>query len=193
MRLGIPDEEFIRGKVPMTKEEIRILSVVKLQLDNDSVVYDIGAGTGSVAVEMAGQCPKGMVYAIEKNPEAVSLIGKNKDKFGVCNMEIIEGTAPRCLSDLPKPTHVFIGGSSGNLLEIIRIVREKNFDARFVVNAVTLETLAQLQKIPEVFPEYADMEVVQVGISKSRAVGNYHLMCAENPVYVVVFGGGAMQ
>lgn len=193
MRLGIPDEEFIRGKVPMTKEEIRILSVVKLQLDNDSVVYDIGAGTGSVAVEMAGQCPKGMVYAIEKNPEAVSLIGQNKDKFGVCNMEIVEGTAPQCLSDLPKPTHAFIGGSSGNLLEIIQTVREKNSNARFVVNAVTLETLAQLQKIPEEFPEYADMEVVQVGVSKSRAVGNYHLMCAENPVYVAEFGGGAMQ
>lgn len=189
MRLGIPDSEFICGKVPMTKEEIRILSVVKLRLDEDSVVYDIGAGTGSVSVEMAGLCENGTVYAIEKNPEGVSLIDANRKKFNVKNIEIIKNVAPECLENLPVPTHVFIGGSGGHLIEIIRKVKEKNSKVRVVLNAVTLETMAQLQEIKVQFPEYGDMEIIQVGVSRSKALGQHHLMCAENPVYIVSFGG----
>lgn len=188
MRLGIPDDEFIRGKVPMTKEEIRILTVVKLQLDEESIVYDIGAGTGSVAVEIAGQSPKGMVYAIEKSDEGVDLIYANKRKFGIANMEIVKGEAPDCLTQLPPPTHVFVGGSGEELTDIIRVVREKNPKTRFVVNAVTLEKLVQLQELGKQIPEYADMEVIQVGVSKSKHLGNHHLMLAENPVYIASFG-----
>lgn len=188
MRLGIPDDEFIRGRVPMTKEEIRILTVVKLRLNEESVVYDIGAGTGSVSVEMAGQCRRGMVYAIEKSADGIDLICANKRKFGIENMEIIEGAAPECLAPLPVPTHVFVGGSGGNLIDIIRSVRKKNPEVRFVVNAVTLEKLAQLQELCKQIPEYADMEVIQVGVSRSRLLGNHHLMLGENPVYIAVFG-----
>lgn len=187
MRLGIPDSEFIRGKVPMTKEEIRILTVVKLQLDEESIVYDIGAGTGSVSVEMAGQCERGTVYAIEKTMEGVNLIRANKKKFGIENLEIIEGVAPACLEQLPAPTHVFIGGSGGNLMDIIQSVKKKNPGVRFVLNAVTLETVAQLQEIRKQFPEYTGMEVVQVGVSRGTALGNHHLMMGENPVYIAAF------
>lgn len=187
MRLGIPDNEFIRGRVPMTKQEVRILSIVKLQLDKDSIVYDIGAGTGSVSIEAAMQCGDGKIYAIEKNAEGVSLIDANRKKFKVKNIEIVEGTAPQCIENLPVPTHVFIGGSGGNLIDIIKIVKEKNPKVRIVLNAVTLETVGTLMRIENLFPEYTDMEVIQVGISRSKMLGDYHLMSAENPVYIAAF------
>lgn len=186
---GIEDHAFIRGKVPMTKQEIRVLSLAKIKLTADSVLYDIGAGTGSVAIEAALQCEQGHVYAVEKKPEGIALIQENKNRFGAENLTIIEGEAPEALEDLPGPTHAFIGGSSGRLLEIIQKVREKNQDVRFVITAITLETLALLEKIKEQFPEYADMEVLQINAARSRALGRYHLMSAENPVFIICFGG----
>ncbi len=188
MRLGIPDSEFIRGEVPMTKQEVRILSVAKLQLDKASVVYDIGAGTGSVSIEAATQCPDGRVYAIEKASEGISLIDANRKKFNIGNIELVEGTAPQCMERLPAPTHVFIGGSGGRLVDIIKAVRKKNPKVRFVLNAVTLETMGELMKLQSLFPEYADMEVIQVSVSRAKVLGNHHLMRAENPVCIAAFG-----
>lgn len=186
---GIADEAFIRGNVPMTKQEIRILSLAKLELTKNSVLYDIGAGTGSVAVEAAMHCENGQVYAIEKNAEGIHLIQENKRRFQVENLVAIEGKAPDCLSDLPEPTHAFIGGSHGSLMDIIHAVRKKNKEVRFVINAVTIETAAQLEQIREAFPEYCDMEVIQVNVAKGKKLGAYHLMTAQNPVYIVSFGG----
>lgn len=186
---GLEDSAFIRGKVPMTKQEIRVLSLAKLKLSADSVLYDIGAGTGSVAIEAALQCELGHVYAVEKKPEGIALIQENKNRFGAENLTVIEGEAPEALKDLPRPTHAFIGGSSGRLSEIIQRVREKNKDVRFVITAITLETLASLERIKERFPEYGDMEVLQVNAARSRALGRYHLMSAENPVFIICFGG----
>lgn len=186
---GIEDNAFMRGKVPMTKQEIRVLSLSKLKLSVDSILYDIGAGTGSVAIEAALQCERGSVYAIEKNPEGVALIEGNKLRFGTENLTVIEGEAPEVLEDLPVPTHVFIGGSSGKMIKIIQKVREKNCDVRFVITAITLETLGSLEQIKEQFPEYADMEVVQINAARSRELGRYHLMSAENPVFIICFGG----
>ncbi len=188
MQLGIPDSEFIRGEVPMTKQEVRILSVAKLQLDKASVVYDIGAGTGSVSIEAAMQCPDGRVYAIEKAPEGISLIDANRKKFNIGNIELVEGIAPQCMERLPAPTHVFIGGSGGRLVDIIKAVRKKNPKVRFVLNAVTLETMGELMKLQGLFPEYADMEVIQVSVSRAKVLGNHHLMRAENPVCIAAFG-----
>lgn len=184
---GIRDEEFIRGSAPMTKEEIRALSLSKLKLTEDAVVYDIGAGTGSVSVEAALLCKKGQVYAIEQKAEAAALIRENKIRFQVENLEVIQGTAPDCLRELPSPTHVFIGGSGGRLQAIIAAVREKNPKAGFVINAVTLETIAALERIREQFPEYGNMEVIQVNVAKSRLLGGYHLMNGENPVMIISF------
>jgi precorrin-6Y C5,15-methyltransferase (decarboxylating) len=189
MLLGIPDEEFIRGQIPMTKQELRILAVAKLQLQETSIVYDVGAGTGSVTVEMARQCSRGMVYAIEQRPEGISLICQNRDRFQLSNVEPICGTAPEVLTSLPTPTHVFLGGTGGKLPEIVTAIREKNPNVRFVATAVTVETLTLLNKLPQQYPEYRDMELIQVGIARGLQRGNYHLLQAENPVYMAVFGG----
>ncbi len=186
---GRKDEEFLRDKVPMTKEEVRTLSLAKLGLREDSVLYDIGAGTGSISVEAALQCEQGTVYGIERNTAAISLIEANKRKFSVENLKIIEGEAPDILEGLPTPTHAFIGGSGGQVIEIIRAVREKNPKARFVLNALTLETIAQAEKIRQVFPEYGDMEIVNIQVSRNHPLGNYQMMRGENPVYIIAFGG----
>lgn len=184
---GLSDKEFIRGKAPMTKQEVRTIAVAKLGLDCNSVVYDVGAGTGSISIEAALIANKGIVYAIEKKEEAVELINKNKQKFAADNIEIISGNAPEVLSELATPTHVFIGGSSGRLLDIIEAVRNKNKNVRFVVDCVTMETLSDLIRVTEIYPEYKDMDIVCVGISKSHVLGSYHMMTAENSVYIASF------
>lgn len=183
--IGIPDEEFIRGDAPMTKSEVRSLSVAKLKLSPDSIVYDVGAGTGSVSVEMALAAPCGTVYAIEKEDAAADLIEINKKKFRTPNVKVVRGLAPDALSDLPAPTHAFIGGSSGNLKEIVQCLLEKNPDVRMVVNSVTLETMAETMDVCRDLG-LTDEEVVLVNISRSRKAGRYHLMTAQNPVYIAV-------
>lgn len=183
---GILDEEFIRGKVPMTKSEVRTISLSKLQLKKDSVVYDIGAGTGSVAIEIGLISTEGFVYAIEKKPEAIKLIHENKYKFQVSNLHVIEGSAPEVLTDLPVPSHVFIGGSSGNLKQIVELVLEKNPKVRIVINAIALETVAEALNIGK---EYKS-DITQVMVSKGKEVGSYHMMMGQNPVYIISFQGG---
>lgn len=130
---GIDDDEFIRGKTPMTKYEVRALSISKLGICEDDIIYDVGAGTGSVAIEMALQTRLGKVYAIETNEEALCLIKENKKKFNVYNLEVIAGLAPMVMKELETPTKVFIGGSKGNMKEIILSILEKNERAKFVV------------------------------------------------------------
>lgn len=182
------DEDFIRGKVPMTKEEIRTLSVTKLELEEDSVVYDVGAGTGSVSIEMALNT-RGNVYAIEKNPEGIELININKKKFKTSNLKIVEGVAPDAMRDLPTPTHAFIGGSSGNLREIINDLLDKNPNVRIVINAITLETIFEAMECIKEF-SLEDVDITQASISKSRKLGKYNLMTGQNPIYVISCKGG---
>lgn len=184
---GISDEEFLRGRVPMTKEEIRTLSLSKLHLTEDAVIYDVGAGTGSLSVEAARLCTAGRVYAIERKPEAAELIRRNKMHFQVENLEVVEGSAPECLTGLPAPTHVFIGGSGRRLPEIIEEIRKKNPGARFVINAVTLETIAEIEALRKKLPDLPKMEIIQVNVARSRRLGEYHLMDAENPVMIAAF------
>lgn len=186
----IPDEEFVRGKAPMTKSEIRCLSVAKLKLCRDSLVYDIGAGTGSVSVEMALQVSEGTIWAVEKEEEAAELIRENCRKFQVSNVEVVTGTAPEALGDLPAPTHAFIGGSSGNLKEILELLLKKNPKIRVVINAVTLETIGEtaecLKKLPFIY-----RETVQVQMAKAKTLGRYQLMMGQNPVYIFTAEGNA--
>ena len=186
--IGISDDELIRGDAPMTKSEIRSLSVSKLKLSDDSVVYDIGAGTGSVSVEMALVASNGKVYAIEKEDAASELIAENRLKFKVPNLEIIKGKAPDAMEPLPMPTHAFIGGSSGNMKDIIACLLSKNPSIRIVINTVTLESISEsLECISEFGLEEED--VVSVSVAKGRRVGRYHLMTAQNPVYIVTCRG----
>lgn len=186
----IPDEEFVRGKAPMTKSEIRCLSVAKLKLCRDSLVYDIGAGTGSVSVEMALQATEGTIWAVEKEEEAADLIRENCRKFQVSNVEVVTGTAPEALGDLPAPTHAFIGGSSGNLKEILELLLKKNPKIRVVINAVTLETIGEtVQCLKEL--SFAHSEAVQVQMAKAKTLGRYQLMMGQNPVYIFTAEGNA--
>ncbi len=183
---GIPDDAFVRGKVPMTKEEIRILSVAKLRLREDAVVYDVGAGTGSVSVECARLCTAGTVYAIERNPEGIGLIRENSRKLCLSNVVAVEGTAPEALESLPAPTHAFIGGSSGNMGQIIDVLRAKNPDVRIVINTIALESIAEVMAILKE-RQIDDADIVQICAAKSRTLGRYHMMTGLNPVYIVSF------
>ncbi len=180
------DEFFIRGSVPMTKEEIRHLSICKLELEQESVLYDIGSGTGSIAVEAAAVMPQGVVYAVEKNPEGIELIKKNQKKSHCHNITVIEGTAPQILSELPTPTHAFIGGSSGSLWEILDILLQKNNHMRIVITAVSLQTVTQLQEISDRY-KIKNMALTQVQISHYKKMGTYFMPKAENPIYICSF------
>jgi precorrin-6Y C5,15-methyltransferase (decarboxylating) len=188
----ISDDEMIRGKVPMTKENIRHLSVMKLGLTEGARVYDIGSGTGSVACEIAAQSSSIEVYAIEKKEEACSLIKQNAAKFGLSNIQIVQGIAPESLDGLEPPTHAFIGGSSGELREILTALNNTGRSVRVVINAVSLETMAEIQSVLKDF-ETSDLSVEQVSVSKARKLGSYHLMTAENPVLIASFTLGGIS
>lgn len=180
---GIKDECFIRGKAPMTKEEVRTVSLMKLGLSEDSVCYDVGAGTGSVAVEMALRAHQGKVYAIEKKEDALALILENKKKFAADNLEIVGGCAPEAMEELPVPTHAFIGGSSGNLKDIIRLLLNKNPEVKIVINCITLETVGEAMEAVREF-DFQERDIVQMSVSRSKEVGRYHMMMGENPIYI---------
>ena len=182
---ALADEDFIRGRVPMTKAEVRSLSISKLSLMPDSVLYDIGAGSGSVSIEAAGYLPEGRVYAIERNAEAAELIEANIRKFAADNVSLIRGEAPEALKLPEKPSHAFIGGSGGNLREIIRALWQKNKDIRIVINAVSLETIALLTDFLR--EEAIEAEVLCVNTARAKSIGEYHLMQAMNPVYIFAF------
>ena len=178
-KIGINDSEFVTGNAPMTKSEVRAVSISKLEIKYDDICYDIGAGTGSVSIEMALLCGKGKVYAIEKKAEAAELIKQNALKFHADNIEIICADAPNGMDGLPKADKVFIGGSSGNLYEII----EKCDCKKVVVNAITLETLSLAQ---ESFEKLGyEYEVTQICASRGRKVGGYNMMTAQNPVFII--------
>ena len=184
---ALTDDMFIRGNTPMTKEEIRAISVRKLSLCADSVLYDVGAGTGSVSVEAALLHPDIKVYSIEKDADAVELLEKNKEKFSADNITVVRGTAPEAMKDLPAPTHAFIGGSGGNLREILELLKQKNPEVRIVINCVTLETFTQVLELAKT-GDYGESDIVQVSACRYKKAGNYHLADAINPVYVVKLG-----
>jgi precorrin-6Y C5,15-methyltransferase (decarboxylating) len=172
----------------MTKSEIRALSVAKLKLSDDSVVYDVGAGTGSVSIEMALVAYNGKVFSIEKEDVAADLIEVNKKKFKTPNVTVIRGLAPEAMADLPTPTHAFIGGSSGNLKDIVACLLSKNPDIRIVINSVTIETMAETMDVIKDL-KLVEEDVTCINVSRSRKLGRYHLMTAQNPVYIAVVRG----
>lgn len=183
---GWRDDCFLRDKVPMTKEEVREISICKLAPDRKAVIYDIGSGTGSIAFELAALSPDIKVYAIESNPEAVELLKRNKEKFGAFNVEIVEALAPAGMKDLPIPEYAFIGGTRGNLQPILNVLYQKNPTMKVVMNAISLESICEMQEAIKTRP-VEDVEITTVSISKAKEVGNYHLMQANNPVTVFSF------
>ncbi len=181
------DLEFIRDEVPMTKEEVRALSLCKLKLSPSSVLVDVGAGSGSVSVEAARICVDGFVYAIEEKDTAVNLCKQNQEKFMIRNMEVIRAKAPDGLP-AQMPTHAFIGGSGGNLRQILEALLMRNPKIRIVINAITLETVSELIALLTELP-LTDIDITQVAISKAREAGRFHLMQALNPVFVIACKG----
>lgn len=190
---AITDDLFKRAAIPMTKEEIRTISISKLKLTEDSIFYDIGSGTGSVAVTAACLSGTIKVYAIEHKEEAISLIQENKKLFHCTNLEIISADAPEGFSILPSPTHAFIGGSGGKLKQILQVLYRKNKQMRVVINAITLETLSQALMLIKEFPT-TEESTIQLQTARAKKAGEYHLMQAENPVYIIAFTfGGEYQ
>ena len=183
---GLKDDEFLRNKTPMSKEEIRALSICKLGVTEDSIVYDIGSGSGSVAVELGLLHPSINVYGVEFKEEACDLIRQNIDKFGLKNVNLVEGVAPEILDNLPVPTHVFIGGSGGRLEEIISFLKAKDRKIRVVINAVTLETVAEINQLLK-SDVSLNADFIQVLVNRAKTVGEYNILQAQNPVYIVSF------
>lgn len=184
----LEDEELIRGKVPMTKSAVRAMAVASLKLSRDAVLYDVGAGTGSVSIEAAMQDGGIHVFAVEKNPEGIHLIEENKRKWKTDQVTIVEGSAPEALRDLPSPSHVFIGGSGSHLKEIIRCCIEKNPAVRIVMTAVSLETVAEMTELLQ-DSRWETAKVMQIQAAQGKWMGNYNMMMAQNPVYLAVLQG----
>lgn len=180
---GLPDEAFERGDVPMTKQEVRAAVLAKLAVRPEDILWDVGAGTGSVSVELALAAPRGQVYAVECRPEGCALIKANREKFRTRNLVLVEGLAPAALSDLPAPDAVFIGGSKGSLAAIVDAALDKNPDARICVSAIALETLSAA--VAALTAKGRTVQVSQIAVSRAKAVGGLHLMMAQNPIYLI--------
>ena len=192
VRIG--DDLFIRGDVPMTKSEIRSLSLLKLDLKKDSVLYDIGAGTGSVSIEAALMMPDGNVFAVESKDKGINLIRENKRKFAADNVTIINGSAPEALDGLIRPDRVFIGGSGGRLKEILEKVFSLNPEVRVVMNIVSLETLNALGGIVDEMGLISDLTMVN--IARMKKTGDHSMFTGLNPVYIAELkkdGGNELQ
>lgn len=188
---SVKDEEFVTGKAPMTKSEVRTISIGKLNLKSDYTVYDIGAGTGTVSIETALKLNNGILYAVEKDLEAVALIKENIKKFKTYNIEIVRGTAPEAIENLLCPDACFIGGSSGNMDSIVSAVLKKNPFVNVVINTITLQSLNEAINCMEKY-KFKDVEIVNVSVAKSKKAGKYDLMMGQNPIYIISGKGSGL-
>ena len=179
---GYPDDAFLRAEgVPMTKQLVRAAALALLGVTPEDVCWDVGAGTGSVSIELALQTKS--VWAVEREEAALRIAEENRRRFGAWNLRLIAGTAPEALRELPKPDKVFVGGTGGALRETLRAIREANEHARVCVAAITLETLqAAASELEALGFETA---VTQLAVTKSRRAGKSHLMLAQNPVWLI--------
>ena len=183
--LGINDDEFVRGDIPMTKQEVRILVLNKAKIRPTDVIVDIGAGTGSLSIEAALQAPKGKVYAIERHPEGVELIRTNAANFGAENVEIISGSAPAALQGIPMADVIFIGGSGGNLLEILTSSTSLlKANGRMVITAVTIETLYDALHTMQRKPEFT-VEAFGMQVTRIKQIKTSNMLQALNPIYII--------
>ena len=180
---GLPDEAFVRGKVPMTKRDIRAAALSRLAVRPEDTVWDIGAGTGSVSVELALAARRGRVYAIEQKEEAVELIRRNRERHRTWGLSVIEGWAPDVLADLPAPDAAFIGGTGGRMAEIVDAVLVRSPEARICVSAIALETLAAATAA--LTAHGREPLVSQIASSRTRPAGTLHLLRAEDPVFLI--------
>ncbi|AYA99564.1 precorrin-6y C5,15-methyltransferase (decarboxylating) subunit CbiE [Lachnoanaerobaculum umeaense] len=182
---GLSDEVFVRDKVPITKSEVRAIIMSKLDIQTDSICYDIGAGSGSVSIEMSRLAYDGKVYAIEKNPLAVELIQKNIHNFSAENIELIHAKAPDGLDNIINADKIFIGGSGGELISMMEMIFTSKKNPTIVISAITMETIAQITDIVKIAKEKGyDTEITAINVSKSKEVGPYNMMMAQNMVFI---------
>ena len=177
------NKEFITGKVPITKEEVRAISISSLELEKAEKMIDIGAGTGSISIEAALKHPNLSVTAIERNDDALELIEKNKEKFDLNNIEIVKGYAPIELKE--KYDAVFIGGTGKKLDEILDWVYEIiNDGGRVCANFIIIDTF---NKAVKAFKEkgFKDIDVSMVSVSKLEKLGSGEFFKPNNPVFVI--------
>ncbi len=181
---GLSDEDFIRGNAPMTGAEVRTLAIARLRLAADHVLWDVGAGTGSVAVEGAMAVPEGQVLAVERESAALELLAKNKDKFALPNLKLVAGEAPDALLPLPAPDRVFLEGTGGRMAQILPVILEKNPRCRVVAAVETLEGLSEAM---ELFEEHGlgEAEISQISVSRARRVGEGHRLLSQDPVWLL--------
>lgn len=182
----IPDNAFVRGSVPMTKRDVRAVVLGRMRIRPGDVIWDVGAGTGSVSVEMALANRLGQVFAVECKEEACRLIETNRRRFGAWNLSMIAGKAPECLRQLPPPDAVFIGGSKGMMAEIVAMIHQKNENARICITAIALETLQASISALTACGWTAD--VTQISVSHAEKAGSLHLMMANNPIFLITNG-----
>ena len=181
---GIPEESFLRGRVPMTKSEVRSVILSKLSVKEEDIVYDCGAGTGSVSVELALAAGKGRVYAVECDPEGIELIRRNGEKFGCRNLTVVEGMAPQVLEGLPAPDAVFIGGTKGRLSGILEALWQKKKPMRICLSAVTLETVSEALGCVESF-RLQNAGACQIAVTGLQPIGGLHMLKAQNPIFLI--------
>lgn len=180
---GWPDTWFIRGQVPMTKQMVRAAVLASLAPAPDATVWDVGAGTGSVSIELAAAARQGQVFAVECVPEACDLIEANRRKFGAWNLHIVRSKAPESLADLPEPDAVFIGGTRGSMAEIVDAALAKNPAARLCITAIALESVTAAMQALE--NHGIDPCVTQLAVSTAKAAGRVHMLTAQNPIFIV--------
>lgn len=180
---GLREDEIQHSRGMITKDEVRAVTIHKLRLPDSGILWDIGAGSGSVSIEAARLCPKLEVIAIEKNEEQIKHINNNKEAFNIYNLRVIKGEAPQALNSLPAPDRVFIGGSGGRLDEIVRSISEKMREGIVVINAVTIETLNSAVKCLE--EDGFRVDVTEVSVAKSKMINQKRHMSALNPIFIV--------
>jgi len=183
--LGIPEASFHRRRDGLiTKQEVRAISLAKMRLNDDSVLWDIGAGSGAISIEAAFLIRKGRIYAIEKNDKDVAIIRKNLKKFNAPNVEVVQAFAPDGLDRLPHPTAVFIGGSGGRMEEILDFVSHRlKPGGRIVINIVALENLSAAVNVLKARGFVTDVTLVNV--ARSTSVMELTRFEALNPVFVI--------
>lgn len=180
----IYDKEFVQKELPMTKQEIRAISIAKLQLQDDSILVDVGAGTGSIGIEAATYLRNGNVFAIEKEEKGIETLKENINRFKLDNIEVIVGRAPEAIPTI-QYDRMFIGGSTGSMRNILEhFLKYSKGNSRVVINAITLETLADATKLLKDL-NFKNIEVVNVVVSRGKSIGPYTMMYGENPIYII--------
>lgn len=180
----IYDKEFVQKELPMTKQEIRAISIAKLQLQDDSILVDVGAGTGTIGIEAATYLRNGQVFAIEKEEKGIETLKENISRFKLDNIEVVVGRAPEAIPTI-EYDRMFIGGSTGSMRSILEhFIKYSKKNSRVVVNAITLETLADVTRLLKEL-NFKNTEVVNVVVSRGKSIGPYTMMYGENPIYII--------